>query len=34
MRAKRGRVVVMVWEVEEEVVVVVVEGGKQIGFEA
>ena len=33
MRAKRGRVVVMVWEVEEEVVVVV-EGGKQIGFEA
>ena len=33
MRAKRGRVVVMVWEVEEEVEVVV-EGGKQIGFEA
>lgn len=31
MRAKRRRVVVMVWEVE---VVVVVEGGKQIGFEA
>lgn len=30
MRAKRRRVVVMVWEVE----VVVVEGGKQIGFEA
>lgn len=30
MRAKRRRVVAMVWEVEVEVV----EGGKQIGFEA
>lgn len=30
MRAKRRRVVVMVWEVEVEEVV----GGKQIGFEA